>query len=282
MARAVNFPSAPSSQKRRQQAPRGGVITLPLTSELPSSVEPACLEALFDSVPDVLFFIKDRGGRYTHVNLTMLRRLGLKLRSDVIGKRVGEVYPSGLSAAYGRQDDRVLAGDVIENLLEVHIFPDRTPGWCLTCKRPLIIDGEIVGVIGISRDLGQPESRGPRYEKLRLALNHLNLHYAETVRMQTLLDITGYSSSQLHRYFRKVFQLTLQQVLTRLRMQMAMHLLRGNESIARIGQACGFSDQSAFTRQFRATAGMAPRDYRVLANAQMPGRRHKEEPLALA
>lgn len=265
----------------RKPLPERPVALAPMP-EVPSSIEPACLEALFDSVPDVLFFVKDRQGRYTHVNLTMLRRLGLKSRSDVIGKRVGEVYPSGLSAAYARQDERVLAGEVIENLLEVHIFPDRTPGWCLTCKRPLLVEGEIVGVIGISRDLGQPESRGSRYEKLRLALNHLNLHYAENVRMHTLLDITGYSSSQLHRYFRKVFQLTPQQVLTRLRMQMAMHLLRGNESIAGIGQACGFSDQSAFTRQFRATVGMTPREYRVLANAQAPVRRHDEESFAVA
>ena len=38
-------------------------------------VEPADIEALFDAIPDVLFFIKDRQGRYTHVNQTMLRRL---------------------------------------------------------------------------------------------------------------------------------------------------------------------------------------------------------------
>lgn len=44
------------------------------------SIDPADLEALFDAVPDVLFFVKDREGRYTHVNQTMLRRLGLKSR----------------------------------------------------------------------------------------------------------------------------------------------------------------------------------------------------------
>jgi AraC-like DNA-binding protein len=44
---------------------------------------------------------------------------------------------------------------------------------------------------------------------------------------------------------------------------MAMHLLHGNESIACIGQACGFSDQSAFTRKFKAETGFSPRAYRA-------------------
>ena len=226
-------------------------------------VEPAEIEALFDAIPDVLFFMKDCDGRYTHINQTMLRRLGLKSRKEVIGRTAAEIYPTGLSADYADQDSRVLGGAVIENLMELHLFANREPGWCLTCKRPLVVDGRIQGLIGISRDLGQKHSLGAQYEHLRLALAHLNAHYAENVRMQTLLDITGFSLSKLERSFRKVFQMTPQQVLTRLRIQMAMHLLHGNDSIASIGQACGFSDQSAFTRKFKAETGVSPRAYRV-------------------
>ena len=94
--------------------------------------------------------------------------------------------------------------------------------------------------------------------------------------MQTLLDLTGFSLSKLERSFRKVFQMTPQQVLTRLRIQMAMHLLHGPDSIASIGQACGFTDQSAFTRKFRAETGMAPRQYRLQVNA----RAARQPPLA--
>jgi AraC-like DNA-binding protein len=43
-----------------------------------------------------------------------------------------------------------------------------------------------------------------------------------------------------------------------------MRLLHGDDSIASIGQHCGFADQSAFARQFKATVGMTPRDYRTL------------------
>ncbi|MGV8960614.1 MAG: helix-turn-helix domain-containing protein [Stenotrophomonas sp.] len=226
-------------------------------------IDPAEIEALFDAIPSVLFFVKDSDGRYTHVNMTMMRRLGLKSRSAVIGKRASEIYPAGLSADYTRQDERVLAGEIIENLMELHLFANQEPGWCLTCKRPLLVDGKVQGIIGISRDLGQKGGLESRYEPLRLALDYLNTHYAENVRMQTLLDITGFSLSKLERSFRKVFQMTPQQVLTRLRIQIALHLLHGNDSIASVGQACGFTDQSAFTRKFKAEVGMAPRAYRA-------------------
>ena len=48
--------------------------------------------------------------------------------------------------------------------------------------------------------------------------------------------------------------------------------------ITSIGQACGFTDQSAFTRKFKAEVGMAPRQYRAMiaaraqADAELMGR----------
>ena len=234
-------------------------------------IEPADIEALFDAIPSVLFFAKDMEGRYTHVNQTMLRRLGLKARSEVIGRRADEVYPAGLSEAYVEQDARVLSGEIIENVMELHLFANQQPGWCLSCKRPIVQDGVIVGLIGISRDLGQRGGLETEYEPLRLALEYLNEHYGQNVRMQTLLDITGFSLSKLERSFRKVFQMTPQQVLTRLRIQMAQHLLHGNDSVASIGQACGFTDQSAFTRKFKAEVGMAPRTYRAQVQGAVVG-----------
>ncbi|MGN0862749.1 MAG: helix-turn-helix domain-containing protein [Stenotrophomonas koreensis] len=244
------------------------------------SLDPAEVEALFDAIPSVLFFAKDSQGRYTHVNQTMLRRLGVRSRAEVIGKRADEVYPAGMSATYVEQDARVLAGEVIENVMELHLFANRQPGWCLSCKRPIIQDGRIVGLIGISRDLGQRGGLEAEYEPLRLALEYLNSHYSHSVRMQTLLDLTGFSLSKLERSFRKVFQMTPQQVLTRLRIQMAMHLLHGPDSIASIGQACGFTDQSAFTRKFRAETGMAPRQYRLQVNARGARQSDRQPPLA--
>lgn len=222
------------------------------------------MQVLFDALPDVVFFVKDNESRYTHLNLTLVQRLGRKHRSEVIGKSTVEVFPLPLGGNYLMQDRRVLHGEVIENQLEVHLFPNRTPGWCLTFKRPLCHQNEVVGVIGISRDLGQPDSRHSAYERLNRALKHMQAHHGENLRIKTLADLAGVSVAQLERHFRRVFQLTPQQLLTKMRIESAMRLLQDDKSIAAVGQICGFADQSAFARQFKATVGMTPRDFRTL------------------
>ena len=221
------------------------------------------LEVLFDALPNVVFFVKDQEGRYTHANLTLVSRLGMKHRSEVVGRTANELFPAGLGGVYSAQDRRVLDGELIEDHLEVHIFPNRKPGWCLTCKRPVRVGNYIQGLVGISRDLKSPDGRHPTYDRLRRVCTHLQQHYASTVSMQTLADLAGLSMAQLERHFNRVFLLTPRQALNKLRIEAAMRLLRGNGSVASIGAACGFTDQSAFTRRFRSTVGMAPRAYRA-------------------
>ncbi|HZP68212.1 MAG TPA: AraC family transcriptional regulator [Rudaea sp.] len=222
------------------------------------------IQRLFDSLPDVVFFVKDARGCYTHANLTLVRRLGLKRRDQVVGRRASELFAPALGSVYGEQDKRVLAGERLDNHLEVHLFPNRAPGWCLTCKEPLYARGSVCGVVGFSRDLGQLNRGHPTYDRLRAVLAHLKGHYGERVRIRTLADIAGVSVAQLERHIRRVFQLTPQQLLAKFRIEAAMQMLAHKGSVAAVGHACGFSDQSAFTRQFRAMVGMTPRDYRLL------------------
>jgi len=233
----------------------------------PTQVDAEQLQGLLDALPATVFFIKDRDGRYTHANMTLVRRLGLARREDIIGRTPLEVFPQRLGDAYASQDRRVLGGQAIASQLELHLFPNRASGWCLTHKTPLRATpgGEIIGLMGISNDLQQPDGRHPGFARLRRVLDHLEVHYGEDVRMQALAGLAGLSLSQLERQFHRVFHLTPQQWLTRLRIEAAMALLRGGDSIASIGLACGFSDPSAFSRQFKASVGATPRDYRRMA-----------------
>lgn len=222
------------------------------------------LAHLFDALPDVVFFVKNGAGCYTHVNLTLVRRLGLRFRSDVVGHHPTELFPDPLGVSYGAQDRQVLAGRSLENHLEVHLFPNHAPGWCLTCKFPLRQNGQVTGVVGISRDLSRLDERHPVYDRLVRVLDHLKTHYAETVRVETLAKLADVSVAQLERHFQRVFQVNPRQMLIKLRIDAAMRMLREPGSIAAIGLACGYSDQSAFTRQFRKLTGLTPGQYRAL------------------
>src|SRR5262249_6774640 len=150
---------------------------------MPIAIPADELESLFDALPDVVFFVKDAAGRYTHANLTLVRRLGLKRRAQVIGRGAAELFPTHMGGSYAAQDRRVLAGETVEDQLEVHIFSNRAPGWCLTRKHPLRVRGKVRGVVGISRDLGQPDGRHPTYDGLCRVVEHLQRHYAQNVRM---------------------------------------------------------------------------------------------------
>lgn len=228
------------------------------------TLSPHELQPLFDPLPDVVFFLKDDQCRYLYVNRTLVQRLGLAGQDEIIGKSVLQLYPQSLADTYIAQDRRVLAGETIENLLELQLYPNRLRGWCLTLKRPVLHEGRTVGLLGISRDLGQPDSRHSSFGRLQHTVAHMQVHFGESLRVRTLAEIAGVSVAQLERLFRRVFQLTPQQLLTKLRMDAAMRLLHTHTSIAEIGQRCGFSDQSAFARQFRRTVGMAPREYRTM------------------
>ncbi len=222
------------------------------------------LQDIFDAVPDVVFFIKDRECRYTHVNNTLVKRLGMKSRDDLVGRTALQVFPERLGSTYLNQDKRVLEGESIENQLELHLYANRSAGWCLTIKRPLSGSRGIGGLIGISRDLGRPDNGHSSFNRLQRALAHMQGNYGLPLRVQTLADIAGVSVAQLERLFKRVFQLSPQQLLTKLRIEEAMRLLQTDLNIAEIGQSCGFSDQSAFSRQFKATVGITPRDYRAM------------------
>jgi len=59
-------------------------------------------ERLFDALPDVVFFIKDRAGRYARVNQTLANRCAGGDKRKLIGKRPSEVFPEVLATSYAR------------------------------------------------------------------------------------------------------------------------------------------------------------------------------------
>ena len=222
-------------------------------------------EALFDIIPDVVYFAKDRQGRYTSVNETLVLRCGKQHKRELLGKTPLELFPAPLAEAYVAQDHGVVrTGKPILDRLELHLFAGRAPGWCVTRKLPVRDRDRVIGVVGISRDLGRPEAHDPVYPRLGRVVDHLHAHLADEVRVTDLARIAELSVSQLERQFWRVFQIAPHRFLVKLRIERAAELLEGRATISTIAQACGYTDHSAFTRQFRAVVGVTPRDYRRL------------------
>jgi AraC-like DNA-binding protein len=65
-----------------------------------------------------------------------------------------------------------------------------------------------------------------------------------------------------------LFHVTAGQYLVKVRIDAACHRLSNTtEPIAQIALSCGYSDQSAFSRQFKQAVGISPLAYRKKINA---------------
>lgn len=226
------------------------------------------LEKLFDDLPNVVFFIKDRSSRYLMANRTLMERCAFSDKSRLLGKTPSELFPQALATRYERQDQRVVqTGKPLLDLLELHLYPSRRRGWCLTNKYPVYDTktGSIVGVAGVSRDVETSprglEARG--YPELAAALEQLQERVGDPPGVEELAAACGLSTHHFGQLVQRLFHLTPRQLLMKVRMDEALFLLATTtQSLADIALATGFCDQSAFTRHFRRLAGLPPGAFR--------------------
>lgn len=223
------------------------------------------VDRLFDGVPDIVFFVKDARGRYMAVNDTLATRCGLAGKDDAIGRTVEELFPPPLGEAFASQDREILQGGFgIRDHLELHLYPGGRSGWCLTYKEAVPgKDGRPVGVCGISRDLHASGTPDEDFAALSAVMDHIHRHYDEPLRLPALADMAGLSVYQLDQRIRSLFHVTGGQYLVKVRIDAACKRLTGTgEPIAQIALSCGYSDQSAFSRQFKQAVGISPLAYR--------------------
>ena len=118
-------------------------------------------------------------------------------------------------------------------------------------------------LVGISKDIPMPEAQDSGFGELAEAVEYIQTHYGKRLKIESLARKCGLSVYQFERRMKRVFLLTAGQFIIKTRIQTACELLRSTStSIVDIALKCGFSDQSAFTRQFKVTTGMTPTQYR--------------------
>lgn len=223
------------------------------------------IEPLVDALSSVVFFIKNTEARYVFVNQTLVNRCGLKDKTAILGKTSSEVFPHSLGKIYTSQDLQVIRrGKKLTEQLELHLYAKNQSGWCLTYKEPLFdADGNLVGIAGISNDLNVPENTHPAFYKMVQVEEYIKKNYAETITLAHLTAIAGVSVAQLERYCKKIYHLTPRQMISKIRLQVATELLASDLPITQIGLRCGYTDHSAFCRQFKLHTGMSPTLYRA-------------------
>ena len=100
---------------------------------------------------------------------------------------------------------------------------------------------------------------------LRLArvLQHIEIHYADDLKLEDLAKIAGMSIRTLQRCFQETFAMSPIHFLNRLRVGNACkELLRSNSTITEVAERVGILDSNYFSRLFQQLVGISPSAYR--------------------
>ncbi len=238
-----------------------------LTELLSQLASPFTGEVLFDHLIDTVYFVKNVSGAYVVVNATLADRCGASHKNQLIGKRPTDVVPAPYGERFEKQDRHLLdSGTPLLGELELHAYPNRNMGWCLTTKVPLRDRrNRVIGLVGISRDLSLVDFKSPEFEQLAVAINFVEQHLSESISVSDVAAIAGLSVYQLDRRMRLVYGVTTSRWILKLRIDRARYFLHDTtRSVVDIALATGYGDQSAFTRQFRQVTGYTPSKYREL------------------
>lgn len=209
---------------------------------------------------------KDTEGRYVYVNRGFAERVGRRTR-DIVGRTVDDLFAPELASSYADQDAEVLrTGKPLQGHLELIVRADGRLGWYLTSKTRVVADdGNVVGVAVMSVDLhSQMDSA---HSGLATALDAVRADIAYPWRVGEIAALAGLSTTQLERLCRRTLGMSPRGVLQRLRLEHAVRLLSTTRMTAgEVASACGFYDQSSFTRQFRSVLGLTPGAYRRMGD----------------
>jgi AraC-like DNA-binding protein len=110
--------------------------------------------------------------------------------------------------------------------------------------------------------------RGTRHvSALRKAERYIWAHYTEKIKLADIASAAGLSAPYFSTIFKEEMGENLSVSLNRLRIEKAMNLLtEGNMSLSEIAAACGFEDQSWFSKTFKLFTGISPGRYRDSGN----------------
>jgi AraC-like DNA-binding protein len=225
-----------------------------------------CLEALFENLPNLQFYVKDLEGRFITVNQNVVKMCRRRDRNEVIGKTDFDFYPKHIAEAFRRDDLGVIKSGVkIMDRIEPITHEDGSISWYSTNKVPVYARNtdRMIGVAGTTRRLDNASSPDPLYAEFAEVIEYINRQFAQPIEIQQLARMVSLSLSQFERRFKQVFQETPVRFILKIRINEACRLLvHTRHPLAWIARATGFFDQSYFSKQFSRRMGISPRTYR--------------------
>ena len=218
---------------------------------------------LFEHIPNVMFFAKDRERRLFLGNQRFLEHCGLNSIDDVMGKLDVDIFPKYMTDKFEADDRTVFrTRKPLLNLVELFPARDRLPEWFSTNKYPIFDhDGKVAAICGLI----QPYERAfdAADDPVTKVVELIKTNIGQTINIPALATQADLSQRHLERLFKQRFGISPREYIIRLRVLIAADLLKSTvKSITEIALESGFYDHSSFTRQFKNHFGTLPLKYR--------------------
>ncbi len=115
--------------------------------------ERGLLQTLMDTVPDQIY-MKDRESRILRSNQAHAAHGGFAHPDELIGKSDFDLYPRDFAQMiYDEEQSSMRAGQPIIGRIEDQTSRFGRPYWLQSTKAPIVRDGQVIGLVGISRDI---------------------------------------------------------------------------------------------------------------------------------
>lgn len=219
---------------------------------------------LFDLMPEISFFAKDRECRLMCASRAFLERFGFRAEAEIVGRDDFELFPPRLAQNFRNDDEDVLrTGQPKLNIVELFFNKQGVPDWYLTNKLPLRNRrGAVIGIMGTAHSYEARREVTHRDEKLDRAIHLIRARFRSGLSVKELAHAIHSSPRQLHRKFIEAFGMSPQVFIIKLRIQAACESLQRDDcQIGEVATEFGFCSQSSFTELFQKYVGLTPRDF---------------------
>jgi AraC-like DNA-binding protein len=224
----------------------------------------ASFEAMLQAMPDIRFFLKDCRGVYIYASRPMYLAHGFSEPQGVVGHADHDFIPRYLADRYVADDREVLHGSALTGRVELVTRHRGCPDWYITSKTALRgRDGNILGLIGVSRELREGASLAGAFASLAPAVEYIRGHYTDSLELDFLARLSKLSLRTFQRHFKTMFQVAPMEYVRQFRVGKACQLLADtDDTITTIAAATGFCDHSHMNREFARYIGTSPGAYR--------------------
>jgi AraC-like DNA-binding protein len=218
--------------------------------------------------------------------LTLLRRLGGKLKSQQVSCRCGLLQLAVPVMAAGRHVATVIGGKVRVERSGARPFEALLPQWRLPggkrdlrrlradyCRVPVLTAQKLRAAVRLLDMLARlfaetlahpPPTRSPTDPPcICEAKQFVRLHLGERLTNRQAAQALHLEPSYFCRLFHRLTKMTFHAYVAQARVEQARTLLQNShQRIGQIAAAAGFQSASDFNRIFKASVGMTPTDFR--------------------